>query len=77
MRLVRHRRKMTGIVCNNLVLYFAVLSVGYEYENFVHAAVLHFVSLLFGNGIARVRDYFARFGVDYIVSKAAAGKSVS
>ena len=69
--------EVNGVVCDNLVLDFALLGVGIENEHFVHAGVLHFDCLLFGNDVARVRHNFARFGVEYVLGKSAAGKPVS
>ncbi len=74
--LVGYGFEVNRIVCDNLVLDFALFGVVDKDENFVDAAILHLYCLLFGNHVARVRHDFARFGVEHVLGKRTAGKPV-
>ena len=75
--LIGYRREVDGVVCDYLVPDFAVNGVGNEYKHFVHARVLHFKRLCLFHDFARVRHYFARFGIEYVVCELTAGQTVS
>ncbi len=73
---VRKRRKIDGVVCNDLVADLPVLGIVDEDEHLVDARVLNFARGFFGNHFALYRHNFTRFGVDDIVRRAAAGQAV-
>ena len=66
-RNIRYRREINGVVRDDFVADFAVLGVVHKHKYFVHARVLNFARLRFGNLLARVRHNFARFGVHDVV----------